>query len=127
LGRMNTRMTKRVILLCALILCACKVETYDAGEFHRVLPEKEFLRIHVGWSREQVTRAFGKPDSVMTGVPEEWHYPVMIGDPPSLFDLVLRRARKDLQFADGVVYLSAGKVVRVQTTKRESATGARTK
>jgi hypothetical protein len=120
-------MTKRVVLLCALVLCACKVETYDAGEFHRVLPAKDFGKIQVGWSPEQVERAFGKPATVVTGVLEEWHYPVMIGDPPTLFDLLLRRARDKFQFGDGVVYLSAGKVVRVQIMRGESPPAARTK
>lgn len=114
-------------MLCALILSACKVETHNVGEFHRVLPEKDFLRIQVGWSRDQVTQTFGQPASVVTGALEEWHYPVMFGDPPTLFDLVLRRTNEKLQFGDGVVYWSAGKVVRVQTAKRASAPDDRTK
>jgi len=95
------------------LVLACKVETYEPGEFHRVIPEKDFVAIPIGTPSADVEKSIGKPSTVVPGAEEEWRYTVLRGDAPTLTSFLFRGNRK-IELAEGVVSFAAGKVVRVR-------------
>jgi outer membrane protein assembly factor BamE (lipoprotein component of BamABCDE complex) len=115
-------MKLRVLVVCAIIglVVACKVETYGPGEIHRIISEQEFAAIPIGTSRADVEKTIGKPVAVVPGAEEEWRYTVLRGNALTLPSFLFRENRK-VELAEGVVFFSAGKVVRVRvqpTTKQ---------
>ena len=108
-------MKLRVLVLCAIIglVVACKVETYGPREIHRIITEQEFAAIPIGTPSKDVEKSIGRPSAVVPGAEEEWRYTVLRGDAPTLRSFLFRRNRK-IEFAEGVLSFSAGKVVRVR-------------